>query len=152
MGRHTIDCTSNTLGCSKDFTHSSGEFNSWGSWSHNTGDINYLVQCDISIMFDILDLLTIPGRLLEGSDNKGAGRGDNLDTGLSVLDDKFNGDLETFPVTSGLHDVISDLLWGQTQGTNFGSQGRCGCNLTSNNPQAYFFDLSGIELGRHYGY
>ena len=82
-------------------------------------------------------LLTIPGRLLEGSDNKGAGRGNDLNTGLSVLDDKFDCDLETFPVTSGLHDVISNLLGRQTQGTNFGSQSRCGCNLTSDNPQAY---------------
>ena len=38
--------------------------------------------------------------------------------GLSVLDPQLDGDLEPLPVRGVLGNVISDLLRGQTKGTN----------------------------------
>ena len=40
--------------------------------------------------------------------------------GLSVLDPELDGDLEPLPVRGVLGNVISDLLRGQTKGTNLG--------------------------------
>ena len=37
---------------------------------------------------------------------------------LSVLHGQLHGDLQTLPVAGGLGNVVSDLLGGETEGTN----------------------------------
>merc|ERR1719394_964422 len=68
---------------------------------------------------------------------------------LSVLDSELDCDLQTFPVSSGLHDVLSNLLGGQTKGTNLGGQGGCGSHFSSDYTELDDLDFIGIELGRH---
>ena len=72
-----------------------------------------------------------------------------LNLSLSVLDRELYCDLETLPVSCGLHDVLSNLLRGQTQGTNLGGQGGGGSHLASNNAELDDLDLIGVKLGRH---
>ena len=85
----------------------------------------------------VLDLLPVTWRLLQCLDDQGGGRGNHLHAGLTVLDDEPNGDLEALPVPGGLHDVITNLLGRQTEGTNLGGQGGGGGHLTSNTPKTY---------------
>lgn len=47
-------------------------------------------------MLDVLLLLAVTGRLLEGTDDKGRGGRNNRDRGLTVLDGELDGDTETF--------------------------------------------------------
>ena len=60
----------------------------------------------------VLGLLAITGRLLEGTDDQGRGRGDNLDLGLTVLDRQLNSDAQTLPILRSLGNVFTDLLGG----------------------------------------
>lgn len=86
----------------------------------------------------MLDLLAVTWGFLEGLDDQGGGRGHHLHAGLTVLDDELDGDLEALPVSSGLHDVVTDLLWGQTQGTDLGGQGGGGGHFSTHAPQAHW--------------
>merc|ERR1712179_694370 len=80
-------------------------------------------------------------------DDKGGSRGDNRAGGLPVLDLQLDSDLEALPVGGCLGDVVTNLLWGQTQWTHLGSQ-RAGCsNFASDCPQVDVLHLSGVELG-----
>ena len=47
---------------------------------------------------------------LESLDDKGGGRGDDVNLGLTVLDGKLDGDTETLPCASGLGNIFTDLL------------------------------------------
>ena len=73
-------------------------------------------------LLTVLDLLAVTWGLLEGLDDEGRGRGHHRHLSLSVLDGQLHGDLQTLPVLGGLGDVISDLLWGETEGTDLGGQ------------------------------
>lgn len=63
-------------------------------------------------MLDVLLLLAVTRRLLEGTDDKGGRGGDNGDGSLTVLDGELDGDTESLPVAGGLGDILSDLLGG----------------------------------------
>ena len=132
----TIDGASNRLSRAKDLLHDSGKVLGHGSGPHDPGGVDDVVQSDVAIVLDVLDLLPVPGRFLEGLDDESRGRGNNLHLGLPVLDGEFDGDLESLPVLCGLGDVVTDLLWGQTQGTDLWGQSRgCG-DLASNSTKA----------------
>ena len=62
-------------------------------------------------MLDVLLLLAIPWRFLEGLDDKRGCGWDNTDGSLTILDGKLHGNAEALPVTSSLGNVFSDLLW-----------------------------------------
>ena len=47
-------------------------------------------------MLDVLLLLAVPGRFLQGFDDERGGRGNDGDGGLPVLDGEFDGDPEAF--------------------------------------------------------
>lgn len=63
-----------------------------------------------SFKLTVLLLLSVPGRLLEGLDDEGSGRGHHGDGGLAVLDGQTYGDLEPLPIGGSLGDVIAHLL------------------------------------------
>jgi len=79
----------------------------------------------------ILDLLAVAGGLLEGLDDVGSSRGHEGDGSLAVLDGELDRDLEAFPVLGGLGNVITDLLRGQTKGTDLRGKRRCCRNLAT---------------------
>lgn len=47
-------------------------------------------------MLDVLLLLAVTGRFLQGLDDKGRGRRNDRDRSLTVLDGELDGDTETF--------------------------------------------------------
>ena len=92
-------------------------------------------------MLDVLLLLAVAGRLLEGLDDERRGGGNNGNGGLTVLDGQLDSDTETLPVTSGLGNIFTDLcrsishlsesllflvskrtLWRQTERTDLGGE------------------------------
>jgi hypothetical protein len=66
---------------------------------------------------------------------------------LTVLDGQLDSDPQTLPVTSGLGDVFSDLLGGETEGADLGRKGRGSADLTSSGAEVDDLDLVGIDLG-----
>ena len=86
---------------------------------HLPSDLVDVVEREVSVVLDVLLLLPIPKRLLEGPDDEGARRWNNRHSGLTVLHGELHGHLESEPVLlGGGGDLISDLLWGQTERTN----------------------------------
>jgi len=110
-----------------------------------------VVHLDVTVVFDVLHLLPVPVGLLESLDDQGGGGGTDGNRGLSVLDGELDSDLETLPVPSGLGDVLSNLLGGETEGTDLGGEGRGGSDLTSDHAELDDLDLVGVKLGRHLG-
>ena len=69
-------------------------------------------------MLDVLDLLPVPGGLLESLDDEGSGGGDHGALSLPVLNAELNSNFEALPVAGGLGDVVSNLLGRQTKRTD----------------------------------
>merc|ERR1712212_1357237 len=97
----------------------------------------------------ILDLLPIPRRFLQSLDDQGSCRGNHGAGGLPVLDLQLDSNLQTFPVSSSLGNVVTNLLGGQAKGTNLGSEGRGCSNLPSYGPQVHVLNFIWVELGSH---
>merc|ERR1711953_43105 len=97
-----VNGASNRLSCSKDFLDSSGQVLGDGTWPHNTCSAEDVIHGDVTVVLDVLDLLPVTWRLLQGLDDEGSGGGDDGNGSLPVLDGQLDGDLETFPVLGGL--------------------------------------------------
>lgn len=71
-------------------------------------------------MLDVLLLLAVTGRLLEGTDDEGRGGGNNRDRGLTVLDGELDGDTETFLLIARLRvsDSVSSMTCSGKRGAN----------------------------------
>lgn len=63
--------------------------------THDAGNLDDLVKRDGLGVLDVLLLLAVTGRLLEGLDDQGRGGGNDGDGGLTVLDGQADGDAET---------------------------------------------------------
>ena len=117
MGRHAVDCATHGLGDPQNLLHHPGEVLGHGPGPHDAGGVDDVVQTHVAAVFDVLDLLPVPGRLLEGLDDEGGGGGDHGHGGLAVLDLELHGHLQTLPVRRVLGDVVSDLPEGEAEGT-----------------------------------
>merc|ERR1719189_2693860 len=116
---------------------------------HHPGSVDDVVERDVAAVLDVLDLLPIARRLLQGLDDEGRGRRHHGDGGLSVLDLELHSHLEALPFAGRLGDVVTDLLGGQTEGTNLGGQGGGCADLATNSSQVDVLHLVGIEFGSH---
>ena len=97
-------------------------------------------------MLDVLLLLAVTRWLLKGLDDEGRGGWNNGDGSLTVLDGKTDGNAESLPVTSGLGDIFSDLLWGETERTNLWSKCGRSTDLTSGGAEVDDLDLVWVDL------
>merc|ERR1719411_752705 len=70
VGVHAVHSAANGLGSAKHLFHGTGELLSHGPGSHNPGSRNNVIHGDVSAVLDVLDLLAVPWRLLQGLDNK----------------------------------------------------------------------------------
>merc|ERR1711971_236112 len=81
-----------------------------------------VVHGDVAAMLDVLHLLAVPWRLLQGLDDQGGSRGYDRAGGLPVLDLQLDSHLEPFPVGGCLGNVISNLLGRQAKGSHLGAR------------------------------
>ena len=72
----------NRLGCSEDLLADSAELPGHGPGPHGAGSLVDVVHGDVPVVLDILNLLPVPGGLLQGLDDEGRGGGNNRDGGL----------------------------------------------------------------------
>lgn len=61
-------------------------------------------------MLDVLLLLTVTGRLLQGLDDERGGGGDDRDGSLTILDRKSDGDTETFLETRKRFESVAVVV------------------------------------------
>ena len=145
-----IDGATNRASGAEHFLHGAFQFASHTAGTHGSGDFDDLIKGQVAIVLDVLDLLSVSWRLLQGFDDEGSSGGHDFDGSLTVLNDQLAGDLQALPVSGGLGDIITDLLGRQTKGTDLGSKGRSGTYLTTHSSQVHDFNFSWIELWRHF--
>ena len=136
MGVHPVHGASHGLGSTENLLHRTGELLGHGAGCHHTGGGDDVIHGDVAAVLDVLHLLAVPWGLLQRLDDQGSSRGDNRAGGLPemefqfselsgsstehipVLDLQLDSDLEALPVGGCLGDVVTNLLWGQTQWTH----------------------------------
>ena len=112
-------------------------------------NLDNFLEGDVTRVLDVLDLLTVTGGLLEGLDDAGGDGGHKGDGGDTVLDDELAGDLKTLVFLSSLHDIITDLLGVETEGTNLGGEGGSRGHFSTDGADDDDDFCVGVELRRH---
>ena len=79
----------------------------------------------------MLDLLLVPGGLLQGLDDQGRRGRHDRDLVLAVLHVQAAGHAQALPVGGGLGEVITALLRRQAEGTELGGKRSDGADLTT---------------------
>merc|ERR1719189_583598 len=104
----TINSAADRLGRAQDLLHHPGELPGHGPGPHHPGSVDDVVERDVATVLDVLDLLPVTRRLLQGLDDEGRGRRHHGDGGLSVLDLELHRHLEALPFAGRLGDVVTD--------------------------------------------
>ena len=168
VGSLAVNSAADRLGCPQDLLDDPTELPSHGPGSHHTGSLVDVIDGDVATVLDVLHLLPVPGRLLQGLDDQGGSGGNYGDCGLelraellflslspsshlSVLNLQLDSHLQAFPLSGVLGNVVTDLLGRQTQGTDLRGQGGCGSNLATHGSEVDVLHLIGVKLGRHLG-
>ena len=131
LGAAAIDLAAGGEGSSEDLLDGTGKVLGEGLEAHLAGDLDNLVEGDVTTVLDVLLLLAVTRGLLERLDDERRGRRDDRDGSLTVLDGKLDSDTETLPVASGLGDIFTDLLGRETERTNLGGEGGRGTDFTT---------------------
>lgn len=118
--------------------------------THDTSNSLNVIEGNVTSVLNVLLLLLITRRLVQSLDDKGGGRGDDLNSGLTVLDGQLAGNTETLPVLGGLGDIITNLLGGKTERTDLGGEGSGVGAFTTDGTNIKLDLLTGINLGGHF--
>jgi hypothetical protein len=109
LGATAVNLAASAEGSSENLKDGTLQVLGHGLEAHGAGNADDLIERNALGVLDVLLLLAVSGRLLEGLDDEGGSGGNDGDGGLTVLDGQLDGDTETFPVTSGLGDIFTDL-------------------------------------------
>lgn len=96
LGRLAINLATDTVGGTENLLDGTRELLGERLVSHGAGDIDDLVEADGLVVLDVLLLLAITGRLLEGLDDQRGSGGHNGDSGLTVLDGELDSYAQAF--------------------------------------------------------
>ena len=96
LGAPAVDLAAGGESSAQDLLDRTLQVLGHGLEAHLACDLNNLVKRDRLCVLDVLLLLAVTRGLLQGLDDQGAGRGNDGDGGLTVLDRQANGDTETF--------------------------------------------------------
>jgi len=122
LGATAVNLAASAEGSSENLKNGTLQRLGHGLEAHGAGNADDLIKGNALGVLDVLLLLAVPGRLLEGLDDEGGGGGNDGNGGLTVLDGQLDGDTETLPVTSGLGDIFTDLFGRETEGTDLGGE------------------------------
>lgn len=109
LGAAAIDLAASGESSAENLLDGALEVLGHGLEAHGAGNVDDLVEGNALGVLDVLLLLPVTRGLLEGLDDERRGRGDDRDSGLTVLDGQLDRDTETLPVTSRLGDIFTDL-------------------------------------------
>lgn len=123
LGALSVNSAAKGNTCSENFLNSAGELNSHTLGSELLSDVNDIVHLEVTVVLDVLLLLSVSWTFLKSLDNKWGSGWEDSDETLSVLDHHFNLNFDSSPITGGLLDIFTDLLWWHTEGTTLGSEG-----------------------------
>jgi hypothetical protein len=145
LGALAVNGASNGDAGSENLLDSADEMGSVRLGAHLLGDFEDGIHGDLSVVDNVLGLLSVPRGLLEGSKDEGTSGVEHSNFTLLVLDLDLNLNLDTLPVLGGLLDILTDLLGGHTDRGALGGKSSSGGNLSSNNFHEDEVDLIGVE-------
>ena len=96
LGAAAINLATDGESSTQDLANNTAELLGERAVAHDTGNVDDLVERDGLVVLDVLLLLAVTRRLLEGLDDQGGSRGHNRDLSLTVLDGELDGHTETF--------------------------------------------------------
>lgn len=105
-----VDGASNGVSGSEQFSADTGQVLSHGSFSHDSGGAQDIVPGDVTVVFDVLDLLSVPWWFFQSFDQQRRSTWYNGDLSLSVLDGEFDGYFQAFPLFGVLADVVTNFF------------------------------------------
>jgi hypothetical protein len=109
LGAAAVNLATSAESSSEDLLNGTLQVLGHGLESHGAGNVDDLIEGNALGVLDVLLLLAVAGRLLEGLDDERRSGGNNGNGSLTVLDGQLDRDAETLPVTSGLGDIFTDL-------------------------------------------
>lgn len=149
LGALTVDGATHGDSSAEDLEDGALQASSHGLALSLLGDLEDLREGDVASVLDVLDLLAVTRGLLQGADEARCNGGCHANGGNTVLHLQLAGDLQTLPVLGGLHDVLTNLLGVETEGTNLGGKGGSSGHLTTDRAHDDGDLLGGVELRRH---
>merc|ERR1712050_606122 len=111
--------------------------------------IKDIVPGDVTVVFDVLDLLSVPWWFFQGFDDQRRSGWNNGDLSLSVLDGQFDGDFQAFPFFGVFADIVTDLFWRETEWSDFWSQSSGWSDFSSDGSEFDDHDGGWIEFWGH---
>lgn len=93
-----------------------------GAATQLAGDGDDLAERDRATVLDVLDFLAVTRGLLERAQHERRSTRAHVDGCIAVLTSKPASDRETLPVLGGLLDIITNLLGGHTERSDFGGE------------------------------
>jgi hypothetical protein len=109
LGAAPVDLAAGGVCGSEDLLDGTFEVLGHGLEPHNLRNSNDLIERNALGVLDVLLLLAVTWRLLEGLDDEGRGGGDDGNGSLTILDGELHSDAKTLPVAGGFGDIFSDL-------------------------------------------
>ena len=142
LGRLSVNGASERDGGSEDLLDGSlkGDGHGLVCFSHGLGNLEDIIELDVTVVGDVLLLLSISTSLLQGFNDEWGGGWKDLHGTLSVDDHDFNLDLDSLPLGGGLLDILTNFLWWETDWTTLWSEGGGTSDLSTD-------DLHVKELG-----
>jgi hypothetical protein len=144
-----VNGATDTVASAQELSADAGEVLGHRSLSHGSGGSQNIVPGDVTVVLDVLDLLSVTWWLLEGLDDQGRGAWHNGDLSLSVLDGQFDSNFQAFPLLGVLADVVTDLLWGETEWADLWRQGGGWGDLTSDGSELDDHDSGWVKFWWH---
>lgn len=103
LGGLAVNAASNTVGSSEDLLDGSLQLLGEGLEAHLSGNIDDLIEGNRLVVLDVLLLLAVARRLLQGSDNQRRSSRNDRDSSLTVLDGKLDSYAQAFLLNVSVH-------------------------------------------------
>ena len=116
-GVFAINSASQGMACSQHLLNGSSESLAHALLFHDLSDLLYLFECKVTLMLNILHLLSISGGFTKFLDQQRRSGGEDRDFSISVLYSQLDHTSDSFNLGRFLDDVISYFLGVKTHRT-----------------------------------
>jgi len=145
-----VDGAANRVSSSQKLTADTAQILGHGSIFHNPGSTEHIVPGDVTVVRDVLDLLSVTWWLLEGLDEKRRSTRYDRHGSLSILDGQLHCHFEALVLFGVLADIVTNFFRRQTERSNFWRKRGGGSDLASDSSETHSGDGGGVEFWWHF--
>jgi hypothetical protein len=111
-GRETLDGAAHGIAGAENLADGAGEILGKGAVANLAGNLNNLIESQVTVMLDVLLLLAITGGLLKSLDDVAGSGGLDLKGSNTVGNGQLDADTKTLVLLSLLGNIFLNLLGG----------------------------------------